>query len=150
MTAFALNTVADLWALWGALPITRLRYPLPDGSPPINLAGLTRRLQGAVQQQCCVNLGANQAGSGLPCVDTVQRACAVAAQQGDLQGDAKGATHCDVDWAFPLDKGKQSWRCARIFLRWNVVHQSLDVLLLGAVQESLIFFVRACRCLVGV
>ena len=139
MTAFALNTVDDLWALWGALPVTRLRYPLPGGGATLDLSGLTRRLQGAVQQQCCAKLGENQDGNRLPCVDSPGRACAVAAQQGDMDE----GRHCDVDWAFPLNKGQQSWRCARIFLRWNVLHQSLDVLLLGAVQEGLLFFVNS-------
>ena len=111
---------SELWALWGAIPLVRLRARVNGRPSGLDMVALTRKVQGWMWRNTCASADA-------PCADPGASGRCKHAQDG-----------CAANRAFPLNlvTGK-TYQMASVFLRWNQAAAAIDVLALGEPDEAL-------------
>jgi hypothetical protein len=105
----------DLAALWGALPVAALRYPMDRLPPGIGILALNNQLRGAAWRERCAS------EQGTPCVER-HAPC-----------EFSGLGRCRADALYPVYEGggAPQWRMATLFVQWRPRAGELRLLALG-------------------
>jgi len=115
----------DVWALWGALSVVQLQYPLRGALDKIDGCVLSKQFQGAVWRS---NLCLARACGERACIDGQEGHC--------LRVNEK----CLSNRAFPMRLlgGKMPHQMASVFVRPQTNDHRLDVIIIGPFESSLV------------